>query len=240
MEPDARSSTGRAVAWMLVLVVLAAVAGGCSREGDEGPESGAGGIPSSLSAAESAAEDSIDLILAGNRSGTVKQAKGLDTLAEGDLARDLAKVATPEEIADLQRRAQDFAKVAPDGEPIAVAIAANRAFELIAGFMGRFGGPVPGDVGVLDYLDFQAKLTALAHDGGEVRAVVDRLDRTWGGLEPDVRARRSTAGGAVADAFGAHVTAMKGLAAVTDYDRLAKEAQHGLDLVDEIEAVYLG
>jgi hypothetical protein len=227
MEPDARSSTGRAVAWMLVLVVLAVVAAGCSREGDEGPESGAGGIPSSLSAAESAAEDSIDLILAGNRSGTVKQAKGLDTLAEGDLARDLAKVATPEEIADLQRRAQDFAKVAPDGEPI-------------AGFTGRFGGPVPGDVGVLDYLDFQAKLTALAHDGGEVRAVVDRLDRTWGGLEPDVRARRSTAGGAVADAFGAHVTAMKGLAAVTDYDRLAKEAQHGLDLVDEIEAVYLG
>ena len=228
--------TRRAHFWSLTLVAVLAVGCGGSRGGAEG-DAGASGVPPSLPRAESAAEDSIDLVLAGKRDKVVKMAGRLDDLANGDLPRDLQDVASADEIKELQSRTADFVRIAPDGEPVAVGLAANRAFELIAGFFGRYETKTPGEVLLLDYYDFEAKLQALAHDMAKVRATVDRMAGIWLGLDDAVRSHRGGSG--PADAFDAHVAAMERLTTGSDFPALVKEAQHGLDLVDELEHVFV-
>jgi hypothetical protein len=218
-------------------VALAVFGMACDSNGGEGSEAGRRSIPRSLRQAESAAEDSIDLILAGKRDQTVRSANTLDKLAQDDLARDLEGIASKEELGELQARAGELAGIAPTGEPIAVALAANHAFELIAGFFGKFKSDVPGAVLLLDYLDFEAKLRAMAHEIDPVRATVTRLSTTWSELAKTFPSGDKA--GAARTRFDAHVAAMTTLAAAgTDFDGLANEAQHGLDLVDELEEVY--
>jgi hypothetical protein len=220
-----------------VLVLTVAVGGAAACGG--GGESDSRSVPKTLRKAGAAAEDSIDLILAGKRDGTVRQTAALDQLAQGDLARDLEGIITKEELGELQGRAAELARIAPDGEPIEVALAANHAFELIARLFGRFESGVPGAVMMLDYSDLEAKLRAMGREIDGVRSAVDRLSTTWSEL---VRAFPS--GDKAADSrarFEAHAAAMATLvAAGTDFDAMAREAEHGLDLVDEVEAVFTG
>ena len=232
------TTRGRRGAAVVALGVALAVFGAaCSRSGEE--NKGQKSIPRSLTRAESAAEDSIDLILAGKRDKAIRSAGTLDQLAQRDLATDLEGVASKEELGELQARAADLARIAPSGEPIAVALAANHAFELIAQLFGKFQSDVPGTVLVLDYLDFEAKLRALAHDIDPFRAAATRLSTTWGELAKTFPLGDKAA--AVRGRFDAHVAAMTSMAtAGTDFDGMAREAQHGLDLVDEIEEVYAG
>ncbi len=220
-----------------VLVLTVAVGGAAACGG--GGESDSRSVPKTLRKAGAAAEDSIDLILAGKRDGTVRQTAALDQLAQGDLAQDLEGIITKEELGELQGRAAELARIAPDGEPIEVALAANHAFELIARLFGRFESGVPGAVMMLDYSDLEAKLRAMGREIDGVRSAVDRLSTTWSEL---VRAFPS--GDKAADSrarFEAHAAAMATLvAAGTDFDAMAREAEHGLDLVDEVEAVFTG
>jgi hypothetical protein len=69
--------------------------------------------------------------------------------------------------------------------------------------------------------------------------VVARVSSTWTEL-----AKTFPSGDKADNArsrFSAHVAALTGLAtAGTDFDGLAREAQHGLDVVDELEEVYAG
>ena len=228
-----RRSRGAAVALGVALAIVGAACGG--GEGEAGRRS----VPRSLSRAESAAEDTIDLILAGKRDQAVRSAGTLDKLAHGDLEEDLQGTASKEELGEFQARAAEVARIAPAGEPIAVALAANRAFELVARFFGRYQSDVPGSVMFLDYLDFEAKLRALAHEIDPVRATVDQLSKTWSELAKGFPSGEKAT--AARTRFEAHVAAMATLvAAGTDFEGMAKEAQHGLDLVDELEAVYKG
>jgi hypothetical protein len=229
-----RGSRGRAaVAIAVALAVFGAACGG--GEGEGGRQS----VPRSLSRAESAAEDTIDLILAGKRDEAVRSAGDLDKLAHRELDEDLEGAATKEELGEFQARAAELARLAPDGEPIAVALAANRAFELIARFFGRYDTAVPGAVMQLDYLDFEAKLRALAREIDPVRATVGQLSATWAELAKSLPSGEKAS--AARTQFEAHVSAMGALVtAGTDFDGMAKEAQHGLDLVDELEAVFSG
>jgi hypothetical protein len=232
------TTRGRRGAAVVALGVALAVFGAaCSRGSEE--NDGQKSIPRSLSRAESAAEDSIDLILANKRDKAIRSATTLDHLAQGDLAKDLEGVASKEELGELQARAAELARIAPSGEPIAVALAANHAFELIAQLFGKFQSDVPGSVLVLDYLDFETKLRALAHDIDPLRATVTRLSATWAELAKTFPSGDKAS--AVRGRFDAHVAGMTSLAAAgTDFDGMATEAQHGLDLVDEIEEVYAG
>lgn len=195
-------------------------------------------VPTSVQGAESAAEDTIDLALADKRDQAVASANDLVSLANGAAAEDLAKAGVaPSQIRELQRRAAELAKLAPSAEPVAVALAANRSFELIAGFLGSYEDPVPADVITLDYLDFEAKLQALAGDGRSAAAAVTRLASTWDGLRAGVAAAGGTD---AAGEFDSHVANMQQLSQSGDLDALSAEAQRGLDLVDMIEAVYTG
>lgn len=234
------TTQGRRGATLVALgLALAVFATACARSEGQEDEAGRRSVPRSLSKAESAAEDTIDLMLAGQRDKAIRSAGDLDKLAQRDLAEDLEGVATKEELGELQARASDLTKIAPTGEPIAVALAANHAFELIAQLFGKFQSAVPATVLVLDYLDFEAKLRALAHEIDQVRVVVTRLSTTWSELLKTYPSGDKAA--AARGRFDAHVAAMTSLAtAGTDFDGMAKEAQHGLDLVDELEEVYAG
>jgi hypothetical protein len=215
--------------------VVALLGGGCGD--DAGGSEARRSVPDSLSKAQSAAEDSVDLILAGKRDKTIKSARTLDDLAQGKLADDLEGIASKEELGELQARADELAKIVLEGEPLTVAMAANHAVELIAGFFGRFETEAPGVVWLLDYFDSEARLRALAHQIDPLRAAVDQLSKTWAELSPGLPTGDRAA--AARTRFDAHVAAMTSLVgAGTDFDGLAAQAAHGLDLVDELEDLY--
>jgi hypothetical protein len=195
-------------------------------------------IPAALRTTESASEDIVDLALQGRRSQVVARAKALKTAADGPAAKALRESGAPEgEIAELQRRAATVARLAGHAKLLDVALASNAAFELVPGFFARYDDRVPATVTRLDYLDFTAKLQSLKGDRRALAAAVSSLDTTWRGLRPQFVA---AGGGKVAPAFDEHVAAMRGLAANRRPARTQREAQHGLDLVDELEHVYAG
>lgn len=195
-------------------------------------------IPQSVLAAESGAEDTIDLLLAGDTAKALDSAKALNDVARGQAASDLADAGVSKaQIAEFQSRAAEVAKLAPTAEPLDTALASNRVFELVSQFLGRYDDLVPSEVIKLDYLDFEAKLQALAGDRTATEAVVSKLTATWNALEAEVVA---AGGDQAAASFKTHVTAMQDLVVNGSDQQLADEAQHGLDLVDEIEVVYTG
>lgn len=197
---------------------------------------GAGPIPHALRTAESAAEDTIDFALAGNRGKAVKTANTLKVTAHGPAAVALRSAGAGDaRIAAFQARADRVAELAPRAELLAVALAANRAFGLIPGFFALYDSPVPAAVTSLDHFDFEAKLQAKAGDRGALRSAASRLRQTWTGLRADVVRH---GGARVAARFDAHVARLRRLADRGARAAAAREAQHGLDLVDELEATY--
>lgn len=195
-----------------------------------------GPIPPALRTAESAAEDTIDLALAGRRRRVIAKAHALRAVADGPAGPALRAAGVSEaQIAEFRGRAHEVARLAPAADLVRVALASNRAFGMIAGFFARYDSPIPPEVSALDHLDFEAKLQATAGHRAALRAAAADLERTWAGLRPGV----VDAGGArVARRFDAHVARLLGLAAAGGGRPAAAEAQRGLDLVDEIEAVY--
>jgi hypothetical protein len=195
-----------------------------------------GPIPPALRTVESASEDTIDFALAGRRDKAIRTSRALKKAADGPAAAELRAAGVSAGIIDAFRdRAHEVARLAPKADLLRVALASNRAFGMVPGFFALYRSAVPATVTRLDYLDFEAKLRSRAGDAGPVLAAVERLDATWTALRPDfVRA----GGRRVAPRFDAHVRAMRRLASAGDLARAQKEAQHGLDLVDELEQVY--
>jgi hypothetical protein len=230
----------RAVAGAVATAALCVLAAGCGG-GDDGAAARAAKstIPHSLRVVESGSEDTTDFILGGHRAQAIRSARALDAAARGPAAADLAKAGVaPARIAELERRAAALTRIVAHGEPIDVALAANRAFELVPAFFAVYRDRVPSDVTRMDYYDFEAKLQSLAGHRAGVSRAVRGLEGVWGALRDHV----VTAGGkAAAGRFDAHVAAMQSLLRARATSRaLAREAQHGLDLVDEVEEVYEG
>jgi hypothetical protein len=238
---DVRSSLRRVLVNGALVLVLGCASGlaACGGESKEPADTASKGpIPASIRTAESASEDIIDLALQRRRSAVVSRAKVLKAVADGPAARALRMAGAPAaRIAEFQRRAAVVARLAADAPLLDVALASNAAFELVPGFFARYDSPVPAAVMQLDYLDFAAKLQSLKGDDRALGAAVRALERTWGRLREDVVA---AGGGKAARRFDGHVEAMRALAANRRPATTQREAQHGLDLVDELEAVYSG
>jgi hypothetical protein len=244
-------STRSLAAAALGLGALVAGCGGDDREPPRASGSGAaraaptatampprGPVPEGVRSVESAAEDTIDFALAGRRGKAVETANALRTAASGPVGEELrAAGVSGSEIAEFQARADRVARLAPEADLLRVALASNRAFAMVPGFFARYETRVPSEVLVLDHLDFEAKLQARAGDLRALRAAVGRLDRAWAALRPDLV---QAGGGAVALTFDAHVRRIRRLAARHDSARAEREAQRGLELVDELETVYAG
>lgn len=234
-------STRMPIFALIAAVALIALAG-CG--GDDSAKDGPPAkrpIPQSLRAVESAAEDTTDFILAGERAQAVKSADALNRAAQGQAAEDLADAdVPPAQIDELKVRSAEVTRIVARGKPIDVALAANRAFELVPDFFAVYSDRVPAGVTRLDYLEFETKLQALAGDRGRAADTVGGLEVAWKVLRRKVR-RAAPGGSAAKDHFDAHVRTMRELVdADASTERIAREAQHGLDLVDEIEAVFTG
>jgi len=198
-----------------------------------------GPIPPALRTVESASEDTIYFALAGQRAKATRSARALRAAAHGPAAEALREAGVSSaDIAEFRKRADRVAQLAPKGDLLRLALASNQAFGMVPAFFARYESPIPADVTRLDHLDFEAKLEAEAGDAAAVRAAVARLDRTWRGLRQGVV---QAGGDQAARAFDAHVAQMRRLAAAGAPGAAAvREAQHGLDLVDEVEGVYAG
>lgn len=224
--------TIRACRRAAVVAIALALGSACGGGGDTGKA-----VPRSLVKAESAAEGTIDLILAGQRDRAVRLAAELDTLAHGALADDIDGIATKEQLGELQGRATELARVAGTGQITEAALAANHAFEIIAQLYRHFETDVPAAVRLLDHHDLEARLRATAGQIDGVRKAVDQLAATWaelaGSFPPGEKASATRA------RYEAHVAALGSLAgAGTDFDGMAREADVGLGLIGELEAVY--
>ena len=192
-------------------------------------------IPRALRSAESDAEDTIDLALAGKRARVVAKAEALRAVADGPAASALRSAGVnAADIAEFRARSREVARLAPRADLVDVAIASNHAFALMPGFFAHYDSPIPPAVTSLDHLDFEAKLQARAGHTAAIEPAVVELKRTWSALRPDVV---EAGGRRVAARFDAHVARMERLAA-RGGQAAAREAQRGLDLVDEIEGVY--
>ncbi len=224
----------------VALVAVTFIAAGCGDDDSEDERPAKSKVPESLRAVESGAEDTTDFILAGERAKAVKSANALNDAAQGGAATDLAAADVPmAQIDELKARAAAVTRIAARGKPIDVALAANRAFELVPDFYAAYSDRVPAQVTRLDYLDLEAKLQALAGDRGRVADAVSGLEVTWKELRKKVV--RRAGGDAPAEAFDTHVRAMRDLVkADASTGRIGRQAQHARDLVDEIEAVYAG
>jgi hypothetical protein len=196
-----------------------------------------GPIPDAVMTVESTAEDTIDFALAGKRDKAVETANALKAAANGPVADALRTAGVSgSEIAEFRVRANQVAKLAPQADLLVVALASNRAFAMVPGFFALYKSRVPADVMELDHLDFEAKLQAKAGHSEALRSAVHRLDRTWAKLRPGFM---KAGGDRVAPKFDSHVKRMQRLASGGGLAAEA-EAQHGLDLVDELENVYAG
>lgn len=193
-------------------------------------------VPKALTRAETAAEDVIGYLEKGKPAKSKAEARVLHDLAHGRAADALRQAGVPRaRVNELQRRADRTVRLSLRGAPVVqVSGAANAVSQLMPGFYARYQDPVPAAVLKLDYLDRQVQLDSQQGRTAKLRSTVRQLDVTWQRLRPQV----VKAGGTrVATAYDQHVNALQRGGAAT---ATQKQAVHGLDLVDQMEGVFLG
>lgn len=194
-------------------------------------------VPKSLTRAETAAEDVIGFLEQGKPAKSKAEALTLRTLARGQAAEALRQAGvTGAKIRQLQKRADRTATLSAANAPaLRVSLAANSVSQMMPRFYALYQDPVPATVLKLDYLDRQIQLQSQAGHRAGVDRAVRQLDATWSKLRPQVASKPN--GQQVATSYDKHVQALKqgGTATATQ-----AEAVHGLDLVDQMEGVFLG
>lgn len=193
-------------------------------------------VPKPLMRAESAAEDVIGFLEQGKAAKSKAAARGLRELAHGAAADALRRAGAPEsQIVTLQRRADRTARLAlSQASPLRVALAANGVSQLMPAFYGRYQDPVPPAVLKLDYLGREVQLRSQGGEAARQRAAVREIAATWRALRPAL----VKAGGLdVARSYDANVRALKQDGSPRMVQR---EALTGLEIVDQMEGVFLG
>lgn len=193
-------------------------------------------VPKPLTRAETAAEDVIGFLEKGQAAKSKAEARILRDLAHGQAAAALRQAGVPEgQVKAFQQRADRTAKLSLSGaKALQVSLAANSVSQLMPGFYARYADPIPAAVLKLDYLDRQVQLDSQGAGKAKQRSTVRQLAMTWQQLRPQV----VKAGGLkVANSYDQHVKALKrgGTPAAVQ-----KQAVHGLNLVDQMEGVFLG
>jgi hypothetical protein len=191
-------------------------------------------LPTSLTTAESNAEDIVDAAFAHQRSDVRSIAVALETgvRAQGGALREDGVPAAL--VSELEQRANRLAALARGAPYVQVLLAANAVSQLMPSLYAHFAGPVPPAIQALDYLDREAQFRSLAGQPDRVRAAVKELASTWAHVRPKVVA---AGGGGEAAAYDMHVAAMKRLDPAAGA-RVQSESKRGLELVDRLEGVF--
>jgi hypothetical protein len=193
-------------------------------------------VPASVKRAETAAEDVIGNLEKGLPAQSRAEAHLLQALAHGRAAADLRASGVPAlKVGILQQRADRVAHLSAAGAPaLDVSLAANHVSRIMPSLYAHYTDPVPSAVLKLDYLEREIQLQSQAAQPAHVRTAVDALRSTWAKVRPSL----VQAGGAkVAAAYDAHV---RTLGKNAQPAALQQEAVNGLDIVDQMEAVFLG
>lgn len=192
-------------------------------------------VPKSLMRVETAAEDVIGFLEKGQPAKSKREARIMRQIAHGTAADALRKAGVGRKtIATLQQRADRTARLSASGAPaLQVSLAANSVSQMMPGLYARYHDPVPPAVLKLDYLNREIQLRAQAGQTAKVKAAVGELSRTWQQLRPQL----VKAGGAkLAVTHDQHVSALQRAGAST---AVQKQALRGLDIVDQMETVFL-
>ncbi len=229
----AGASGHRATALAVAVLATAVLAPASARGGSASKPP----VPPGLVELESAAEDIVDLALAGNRAAALSKAAELRAAARGPVAARLERAGVPPAtVLELRTRAGRVASVARSAAPVTIALAANSVSGLMSRLYAHFASRVPPAILRLDYLDREVQLRALAHQPSRVTASVKALASTWSSVEPKVLAAGGTS---QAGSYRAHVARLRRLAQVGGRE-IDAEATRGLALVDELERVFSG
>jgi len=194
-------------------------------------------VPKALTRAETAAEDVIGFLEQGKPAKSKAEARILRDLAHGKAADVLRQAGVNEaSIRALHKRADRTAALsATNASALRVSLAANSVSQLMPRFYGLYQDPVPASVLKLDYLERQIQLESKAGNRAGVDRAVRQLGATWSKLRAQLASKPK--GQQVAKSYDKHVRALEqgGTATATQ-----AEAVNGLDLVDQMEGVFLG
>jgi hypothetical protein len=221
----------------MIFVALVAAGLVTSTAGSAAPQARARPpVPASLTALESNAEDLVDVALAHDRAGVTSKASALAASAGGATAATLQAAGTSKvDVVALKSLVTRVARLSRAGSYTSVALAANAVSGRVSELYVHFADPVPVAVRRLDYLDREAQLRSLAGQRKAVPPAVARLAATWAPLRHSVVGH---GGATVAAAYARHVAAMQRQAKAPG-SAFRREAVNGLNIVDELENVFL-
>lgn len=193
-------------------------------------------VPASVKRAETAAEDVTGYLEKGMPAKSRAEAQLLRQLAHGRAAADMRTGGVPSStIKAFQQRADRVAKLSAGNAPqLRVSLAANHVSQLMPAVYGRYTDPVPPAVLRLDYLDREIQLRSQAGQLDRQRAATAALAHTWKQVRPQLIA---AGGSKVAIAYDSHVKALR---AGGQPASIQQQALKGLDIVDQMENVFLG
>ena len=192
-------------------------------------------VPNALTRAESAAEDIIGFLEQGQPAKSHAEARILRDLAHGEAADALRQAGVrPTSIRTFQQQADRTARLSLGGaSALRVSLAANGVSRLMPAFYAHYQDRVPAAVLRLDYLDREVQLRSEAGQAARVDRAVRQLAASWQQLRPQLVA---VGGTQVATSYDRHVAALERGGSAT---AVQEQAVHGLDIVDQMETVFL-
>lgn len=221
---------------LFALALAGAVSLGCGGDDGEGPEPGAGVVPDALLAVEGGAEDAFDHALADDLPAVSAEAVTISATWRTFRAEASSDGASAADLAAMDAAVAGLGTIVMTStDRVTVARAANRISAPMDELFALYAPPLPTPVLALDYLGRELVLDGLGADFTGAAAHLDEVAATWGTVRPAVVA----AGGVIeARDYDAAITAARAHVVAADGAALVIEANHGLDLVDAIEAVF--
>ena len=200
--------------------------------------SGSSAIPTPLAEIEGTAEHAYDQALASDYAGLSADASTLDSAWAGFRARAAADGGPTEVLVLMDEAIAGLASAAAD-QPNHTDLELARAANAISGPMDElfalYDDPVPAAVLALDYGGREVSIDALEDGLGDALADIGELESTWAGVKQQVL---DTGADGEAASYDTSLATQADLATAGDAAGLLAESNHGLELVDAMEAVF--
>lgn len=170
----------------------------------------------------------MELALAGKRREMVRRAKELSAVARGPARLALKRAGDPGAVVLVWRTGR-VARMAASAPLLKVALATNRAYQLMAFRLSQYATGLLPTLTWLRYIEYQARLQAKARDSKRLHVALVALRRNWEIHRLDLSDARTV------NRFDAHVKSMTRLAGNASPAKTQREAQRGLTLIDQLE-----
>ncbi len=194
-------------------------------------------VPAQLDNVESAAEDAYDLALSGDINGARAKAQALSDDWDNFKPDAVNAGASSQLVQQVDQAVTAFTQTASQSSnKFAVARAANGVSRYMDQLYRLYSPTVPPAVMRLDYLGRELALDGRQGRLQQARQTLTTTRSTWQALQPTL----IDAGGQTV--AGGYATTLDAIAAAIDRGdgaQLTRQANHSLDLVDDMERVFL-